>query len=202
MCVVLILVIANGRGSGIRVEAGVANSPTAQPVFASSFPKKLGVTELWFLGRIKVKTIIFKHMFYKFCPAIFFCKFYRLSSTTKPPTPGRRTPLYPGRLTPGRMTPKFTRIFEQIPFQGSRDPHHGTSTNLGVFTPPSSAASPRRTPGSGPGPSPGLNPNPRNHNDPNPRNHNDMPMTPRSQEISNILNDLLEMPNPPNYWIP
>ena len=46
MCVVLILVIANGRGSGIRVEAGVANSPTAQPVFASSFPEKLEVTEL------------------------------------------------------------------------------------------------------------------------------------------------------------
>ena len=45
MCVVLILVIANGRGSGIRVEAGVANSPTAS-IFASSFPEKLEVTEL------------------------------------------------------------------------------------------------------------------------------------------------------------
>ena len=117
-----------------------------------------------------------------------YCIFCIRQSVSKPSTPCRRMPLYPGRLTPGQMTPKFTRIYEQIPFHGPYDSYG--STNLGAFTPPASASPPKHTLGQG------VSQN-LNLNDPNSRNHNDIPMTPRSQEISNILNELLEMPNLP-----
>ena len=86
-------------------------------------------------------------------------------------------------MIPGQSTPSFTTIFQQIPFLGSHDPHG--STNPGEFKLPVPASS-------------SLTPGPSNDNDPNPRNSNDIPMTPRSQEISNILDSLLELPYPPN----
>ena len=86
-------------------------------------------------------------------------------------------------MIPGQLTPCFTKIYHEIPFLGYHDPNG--STNPGQFKLPVPASS-------------SLTPGPSNDNDPNPRNSNDIPMTPRSQEIQNILTSLLELPYLPN----